>query len=140
MSNIFGDQRRFMVEGGQSVYKTNIDQSRLYGRLIKEESEELNEALTNWLEFPTVENKADLIKEAMDVLVVAAGFVHSLGLDGQQINDAWSAVHESNMSKVTGDVTKREDGKILKSAEYKAAAKAKLMDTLYALVSGDEER
>jgi predicted HAD superfamily Cof-like phosphohydrolase len=128
-----------MVEGGQSVYKTNVDQSRLYGRLVKEESEELNEALTNWLEFPTVESKADLIKEAMDVLVVAAGFVHSLGLDGQQINDAWSAVHESNMSKVTGDVTKREDGKILKSAEYKAAAKAKLMDTLYELVSSNEE-
>lgn len=127
--SIFKDQADFMSLGKQQVTPGNFEQRQLYTRLIKEEAHEfLFESAT----------LAEEVKEATDVIVVAAGFLISvLGPDGAQ--QAWNAVHESNLTKVTGGVEHRADGKILKSPEYKAKAKAELMDKLAYLILATEE-
>lgn len=115
-----------MKAGGQVVDGISIEQRDLYANLIEEEASEFMET-----QHPDYVNLyiADDIKEAVDVIVVAAGYlISSLGVEGAQ--KAWNLVHESNLAKVSGVVEKREDGKILKNDEYKKTAKLKLMDAL----------
>lgn len=69
----------------------------------------------------TNKNPIDLAKigkECADLLVVTYGTGAAFGLPMDEIYDK---VHESNMSKLTkdGKVLRREDGKILKSDQYK---------------------
>lgn len=82
-------------------------------RLITEEYNELMEAI----------DKADpninhIAKELADLLYVVYGTGIAYGID---MDSAFDAVHVSNMSKLTADgkVLRREDGKILKSDQYK---------------------
>lgn len=129
--SIFKDQADFMTAGGQTVKGGNGSQIFLYANLIEEESVEFLQADTVVDEphFATLET----VKEAVDVIVVAAGYLISvLGVDGAQ--NAWNLVHESNLSKVSGNVEKRADGKILKNEEYKRLRKAKLMADLAGLL------
>lgn len=127
-SSIFIDQARFMSMGGQEIDGTqDLKQVWMYAGLIDEESLEFNQAFWN-NEGPDIET----IKEAVDVIVVAAGYlISTLGVKDAQ--KAWDAVYASNLSKVVNAVEKREDGKILKSYEYKKVAKKKLMETLSAI-------
>lgn len=126
--SIFLDQQDFMRLGGQEVNARTLEQVHLYAELIKEESKEFIVAHWSYVGFE------EEVKEAVDVIVVAAGYLISmLGAEGAQ--KAWNAVHESNLSKVAGSVEKREDGKILKSEEYKKIAKAKLMTELSDLLT-----
>ena len=128
--SIFLDQADFMELGGQTVDRLHLEQVFLYENLIKEESNEFTESIESSLGV-SVANES--VKEAVDVIVVAAGYLISvLGADGAQ--KAWDAVHESNLAKVAGAVEKRDDGKILKNEDYKKVAKAKLMAVLEALV------
>lgn len=107
MTDIFKDQMQFMHACGQTTNHLNAEQIELYQTLIHEEH----------VEFFGAENRAEQIKEAIDILVVTVGWLLSAGVDAAE---AWRRVHESNMSKLTdGKLLKREDGKVLKGLNYK---------------------
>jgi len=111
MSDIFNDQKKFMQACGQTTDEWNADQLYLYYKLIQEEVRELQEAYDN-------EDKVETLDALIDILVVTTGALHSLGVD---VDGAWKEVMRSNFDKVdprTGRVTKREDGKVLKPANW----------------------
>ena len=94
---------------GQPFGHGNIRNSELRIDLHQEETEELVEAL----------EAADLVgaaKELADVVYVAYGTAHSLGIP---LDAVLAAVHESNMSKFGPDgPVLSETGKVLKSDRY----------------------
>ena len=79
-------------------------------KLIKEEVAELFEAIDK-------DNKADILKELVDVVVVCVGMADTYGWE---FDEAFRRVHRSNMSKVdeNGEPQYREDGKLLKGERY----------------------
>lgn len=108
MTNPFKDQEKFMVACDQSVVGYNEKQYELYKNLIREEVAELEEA----------ENHVDALDALTDILVVTIGAIHSMGADGE---GAWNEVMATNFTKIdkgTGKVRKREDGKVLKPANW----------------------
>ena len=80
--------------------------------LIKEEVEEVFEAIKE-------SHEAHILKELVDVVVVCVGMADTYGWD---FDTAFKRVHESNMSKLDDDGKPiyREDGKVIKSKNYKA--------------------
>lgn len=106
------DVATFMRAGGQNVetenagfYENRIPQADLYFKLVKEEFEELQEAVNNRDIIETADACADLIW-------VVEGLMYSLGIDPQTV---WDEVARSNNSKtVNGKLIKRDDGKVLK--------------------------
>lgn len=107
MADIFQDQRKFMQACGQTTDCHNVNQYSLYLKLIQEETQELVDAVNS-------ENSVEQLDALIDILVVTTGALHSLGVDPE---GAWKEVMRSNFAKVdtrTGQVTRREDGKILK--------------------------
>lgn len=108
--NIFRDQEKFMRACDQSVEEWNVDQFNLYVKLINEEVSELQTAVVN-------NDRVEMLDALIDILVVTAGAVHSMGADGE---GAWKEVMRSNFSKISedGKVRKREDGKVLKPITY----------------------
>lgn len=101
---VFTDQLEFMEACDQVP---SLDIAETYGRLIIEEFQEFIDANNDG-------NAIEMIDAALDLMYVAIGFMHSLGLEPQEL---WDEVHRSNMAKVdpaTGKVKRREDGKILK--------------------------
>ena len=106
------DVATFMRAGGQNVetenagyYDNRIPQADLYFKLVKEEFEELEEAVNNRDIIETADACADLIW-------VVEGLMYSLGIDPQTV---WDEVARSNNSKtVNGKLIKRDDGKVLK--------------------------
>ena len=83
----------------------------MYCDLIREESQELINALASG-------DKVEQLDALIDILVVTAGAIHSLGADA---DGAWKEVMRSNFAKVdprTGKVVKREDGKVLKPERW----------------------
>ena len=111
MSDIFSDQRKFMRACGQTTDTHNQDQFQMYCDLIREESEELIDALAQG-------DEVEQLDALIDILVVATGAIHSLGVDAE---GAWKEVMRSNFAKVdprTGQVMRREDGKVLKPANW----------------------
>lgn len=126
MKGILNDQKEFMLAAGQFVHEQcsieNV-QSELYGRLCDEEFDELAESNSN----------DEIVKETCDLLVVTAGLLISM-LGYEKAEKAWELVHASNMAKTIGQIEKREDGKVLKSAEWKKEIKAKLMSDIKELI------
>jgi predicted HAD superfamily Cof-like phosphohydrolase len=111
MSDIFEDQRKFMRASGQTVDQYDAAQYQMYVTLIQEEVSELMDAMTK-------KDAVEQLDALIDILVVTAGAVHSLGVDAP---GAWKEVMRSNFAKVdprTGQVRRREDGKILKPANW----------------------
>lgn len=113
------------VEEFHKVYGVAIDAPwtqdllDLRGSLINEEYLEVYEALDDLENDITTETRTNLLKELTDLLYVVYGTAVALGLD---IDEAFSRVHQSNMSKL-GDDGKpiyRDDGKVLKGKNYKA--------------------
>ena len=93
---------------GQTTDEFNEQQYQMYCNLIREEFDELCDS----------DNVVDDLDALIDILVVTAGALHSLGVD---VDGAWKEVMRSNFDKVdprTGRVTKREDGKILKPTNW----------------------
>ena len=81
-------------------------------RLINEEINEVFEAIKE-------KNDTHVLKELVDLVVVCVGMADTYGWD---FDNAFKRVHESNMSKLDdeGKPIYREDGKVLKSKNYKA--------------------
>lgn len=107
MGNPFSDQEKFMVACDQSVRDYNQKQLDLYINLIREELQELNDAINEY-------DKVEQLDALIDIVVVTIGAIHSMGADAQ---GAWDEVMRTNFAKVdskTGKVRKREDGKVLK--------------------------
>lgn len=115
--SIFDDQAQFMRASGQSVGELNREQWSLYLNLIKEEVTELMDS----------KSEPEAFKELMDIITVCIGAGHSRGWPMQE---GWEAVLLSNLRKVdpaTGQVLRREDGKILKPDSWRAPDMAKLL-------------
>jgi predicted HAD superfamily Cof-like phosphohydrolase len=97
-------------------FKTNtIEDTELLllkKRLINEEINEVFEAIKE-------KNDIHVLKELVDLVVVCVGMADTYGWD---FDNAFKRVHESNMSKLDdeGKPIYREDGKVLKSKNYKA--------------------
>lgn len=111
MSDIFGDQRKFMRACGQTTDEFNKNQFDLYSLLIEEEFKEFLAACGS-------NNKVETLDALIDMLVVTTGAIHSLGVNAE---GAWKEVVRSNLAKIdpgTGRVNKREDGKILKPTNW----------------------
>ena len=107
MTDIFQDQRKFMRAVEQTVDRINPEQYALYLDLIKEEVEELQQAVDQ-------QDRVEQLDALLDILVVTTGALHSLGC---QPEAAWKEVMGTNFAKVdpaTGKVRKREDGKVIK--------------------------
>lgn len=106
--NPFDDQEKFMLACDQTVGVVNYQQKLLYFKLIEEEFNELKAA----------GSAQDELDALIDILVVTIGAIHSAGFDG---TGAWREVMRSNFAKIdkdTGKVRKREDGKVLKPADW----------------------
>jgi predicted HAD superfamily Cof-like phosphohydrolase len=124
MKNIFDMQSEFMEKAGQNVKGDLIRQSNLYVDLVIEEFNEFKDVKIH---------DEEAIKECCDILVVASGYLISL-LGTENAKKAYKLVHKSNMAKLNGKIEKRDDGKVLKSAEWKKEIKEKLMADLANLI------
>ncbi len=80
--------------------------------------EEYNELMFELYQETIDENKT--LKEICDLIYVLAGLAVTSGWD---LDKAMQEVHRSNMSKLTdsGEMLRRDDGKILKSNNYSPA-------------------
>lgn len=88
-------------------------------RLISEEYEEFLEAHCEALEYIQNErSKEACLKELADLVYVAYQYAATAGWD---LDEALTRVHKSNLSKLDENLRpiKRDDGKILKSPNYK---------------------
>lgn len=107
MANVFQDQTKFMVACDQTVCNFNKSQLDMYHTLIKEESNELQEAFD-------ANDSVEILDALIDIIVVTVGAINSMGANGE---GAWDEVMKTNFAKIdpsTGKVNKREDGKVLK--------------------------
>lgn len=109
--SLFMQHALFMQATEQTVGDFNPAQFILYLKLIREESNELREALErgDWL---------GVFDALLDLHAVVAGAGLSIGFP---MSDGWNEVVRSNLSKrdpETGKVLKRDDGKILKPDSY----------------------
>jgi predicted HAD superfamily Cof-like phosphohydrolase len=111
-TNVFKDSLRFMNAIGNTTNEFNVDQFNLYLELVREEFEELQEAVD-------AGDQVEVLDALVDILVVTIGAGHSMGAD---VEGAWNEVMDTNFAKIdpeTGKVRKREDGKVLKPEGWK---------------------
>ncbi len=110
-----------------AYYSNNITRNipsevkKLRVTLMKDELDEVIKAMDN----EPIENIA---KELADLLYVTYGTIIAYGLQNL-MDDIFSEVHKSNMSKVGNDGKPiyREDGKVLKGPNYKEPNIKKLL-------------
>ena len=82
----------------------NVDNAKLYDKLIKEE----------FNEYQYADNPTEELDACMDMIWVILGYCYMRGYD---VNGAWNEVARSNLCKIdplSGKVLKREDGKVMK--------------------------
>ena len=110
MSNYWSDdQARFMRAGEQTVGEFNPEQAKRYLKHMLEEVSETKRDLDDG-------DYVKAIDGAVDTIVVAIGFLHSLGVCPWA---AWNAVHAANMRKVIdGKVYRRTDNQIGKPENW----------------------
>jgi len=104
MTNPFKDIDTFGSACDQEPSEANY---KMYLSLIKEEFEELQEAVE-------ANDRVEQLDALIDILVVTMGAIRAGGFDGE---GAWKEVMDTNFAKIdpdTGKVRKREDGKVLK--------------------------
>jgi predicted HAD superfamily Cof-like phosphohydrolase len=107
----FNQVEQFLVAFDQTVDKDNDAQRVLYAKLI---SEEFAEFLQAYFE----KDNTEQLDAVCDLIWVLVGYAKSRGWD---VEGAFDEVARSNMSKLhpdTGKPIKREDGKVLKGANY----------------------
>ena len=115
--SVFDDQAQFMRACGQTVGQKNREQFELYMELIREEFQELQDADTHEQVFDAL----------LDLIVVCIGAGHSAGYP---MEAGWDAVVVSNLRKIdptTGQVLRREDGKIVKPEGWRPPNLARLL-------------
>lgn len=100
---------RFDVARAQRPERQSAEVHDLRARLLREEVEEVAQALAHG-------TLAEIAGELADLLYVAYGTAVSLGID---IRPVFEAVHLANMAKIGG--AKRDDGKVLKPPGWKPA-------------------
>lgn len=116
-------QKTFMMAGGQTTTTFNWEQALLYARLVDEEYSEFQKAASRVGKQQGAIDALELtemIDGAFDLVVVAKGFLLSLGVS---VEDVFAHGWESNLNKIdptTGTTIKRHDGKILKPEGWKA--------------------
>ena len=108
--NSYDDVKVFMEACGQT--ETGFGhQSNLYWNLIKEEFDELYQALCD-------KDIVEVADACADLKWVIEGLEHTLNIPQQEV---WDEVARSNLQKVdpvTGKVLKREDGKVMKPENW----------------------
>jgi predicted HAD superfamily Cof-like phosphohydrolase len=116
MSKVFTDVSVFLHACGQRYPNKPdpqvSDLAQLYKELIKEETAEFWEA-------EAASNDAEQLDACFDMIWVIVGYMKARGWDCEH---AWDEGAKSNLSKidpVTGNVIRREDGKILKPEGWK---------------------
>lgn len=105
--SVFKDVEKFLVAVGQSANWDNLEQAKLYKKLIVEEFAEFLEADIN-------DDDTERLDACFDMIWVIVGYMKSRGWDCE---NSWVEGSLSNLSKIdpeTGLVRRREDGKILK--------------------------
>ena len=110
----FNDVRIFMekynqeVKTSASIPDNKIVELRI--KLIKEELNELQQAITN-------QDLIEIADALTDILYVTYGAGHSFGID---LDKCFSEVQRSNMSKLGNDGKPiyNEDGKVMKGPNY----------------------
>jgi predicted HAD superfamily Cof-like phosphohydrolase len=110
LTNPFKDIDTFQTACDQEPSEANY---KMYLDLIREETEELEEAIQD-------NDKVEQLDALVDILVVTMGAIRAAGWDGEA---AWKEVMDTNFAKIdpeTGKVRKREDGKVLKPEGWKA--------------------
>jgi len=110
MTNTFEDIDMFATACDQPPSEANY---KMYLSLIDEEVGELEEAVM-------ANDRVEQLDALVDILVVTMGAIRAGGFDGE---GAWKEVMDTNFAKIdpdTGKVRKREDGKVLKPAGWKA--------------------
>lgn len=76
MTNPFRDSDKFMTACEQTITGMNDDQFRMYSTLITEEYTELQEAIA-------AGDKIETLDALIDIMVVVAGAINSMGADGE---------------------------------------------------------
>ena len=110
MTDVFEDINKFAIACDQEPNKANY---KMYLNLIREETEELEEAIKD-------SDRVEQLDALIDILVVTLGAIRAGGFQGKS---AWKEVMDTNFAKIdpkTGKVIKREDGKVLKPKGWKA--------------------
>lgn len=119
--SVFDDQAMFMRACGQTVGTHNREQFELYKTLI---GEEVNE-------FYAAADRGDMVEmfdALLDIIVVCIGAGDSAGFP---MEAGWDAVHISNLRKIdpaTGQVLRRDDGKIQKPAGWRPPNLQRLLE------------
>lgn len=119
--DVFKDQEMFMWATGQQVDQPDMEQFKLYAKLIGEEVNEFWDAVDK-------KDEVEIFDALLDIIVVAIGAGISAGYPMQL---GWDEVVLSNMRKInpqTGKVDRREDGKILKPANWRAPNLRKVLE------------
>ena len=113
MSN-FQSVKKFMQTFGQEVKdRTEFPEKKIVQLrydLIKEELEELNEAIKD-------KDMKEIADALTDILYVTYGAGHAFGID---LDECFNEVQKSNMSKigVNGKPIYNESGKVMKGQKY----------------------
>lgn len=110
MSNMYIDVATFLAACDQ---KPSEELAKLYNTLM-------NEEYTEFLDAVDAKDEVESLDACMDLIWVTLGYCISKGYD---VNGAWNEVARSNLDKIdreTGKVQKREDGKVLKPAGWRA--------------------
>ncbi len=107
---------KFLTAAGKKPVEDGDLYEESYENNLREESEELIEAMFDYWNSPSEETRAALVKEWADTQVVLSNIAWWLGIP---TTESFNRVHNNNMTKVVdGLVRLREDGKILKPEGY----------------------
>jgi hypothetical protein len=137
---VFSDVARFMHAAGHiksaDLFMTRDIDPRiiaLYMKFVKEEYNETLEAFQNWLDIAATKEDnqaafAELCDGLFDLIWVASG---ALIATGMPIRLIWAEGAYSNLCKIdqaTGELTRREDGKVLKPEGWQPPQFAKIVE------------
>ena len=121
MVDVFGLQQDFLNYSGLAdipdtyTLEERIDMSE---NLVREE-------INEWLLEERYTPKD--LKEATDMMYVLAQYLN-VTYGTKIAQEAFRRVHTNNMSKISGDIVRRDDGKVQKNVGYKKVSLADLLD------------
>lgn len=109
--------RQFLEAAGKLPWLEYDNYEASYENNLKEETEELVEAMRNYDAEPSRKHRQQLCKEWADVQVVLSNIAVYFDIPA---DEAFQRVHNNNMTKVAdnGKIRLRADGKILKPEGY----------------------